>query len=747
MSFIKAQNANTEISRRGFLGSLAVGGLLSLGFEMGCGGNQARILRRADQTGELVPNMYVTIKRDGRVALAVDKADFGQGVTTLYATLAAEELDVPLEAIDIYLADSHPEYRTTFNIQITGGSASTKDNYLPLRLAAASAREMLVVAAAGEWSVSPSDCRTDGGYVHHDRSSRKVSYGDLTVKAARQPVPEAPRLKKRSEFRQIGKRNLRVDSRAKVDGSLRYGIDVVIPNMVRAYVIHGPVFGAQALTVHADTAKAMQGVVDVFAFTGGVAVVAEKYWQARAAASKVAITWSEGDAVGLDTEELRKAVRAYPDDGDGVRDDGDAEKAIAHAAAKIEAIYEAPFLAHAPMEPQNCTIRLDGRHVEVWAPCQSPSAVQSLVAHTLGLDDEDVLVHTTFAGGAFGRRILPDFAVQAALIAKRVKRPVQMLWTRESDMTQGYYRPQLTAKLRGGVTADGHVAGIASHSIGQSITLSSLPAVGAALPTVSRVVQNVLVESLRGILATDTFPDMFTTEGIRDTVYAIPNLKVSVTPVSTKLPVASWRSVGHSFNGFVMESFVDELAHAAKVEPLEFRRRTLPPQARARRVLDAVAALSKWGSPLAVGIGRGVARHECFETEVAEVAEVEIVKGRIKVRRVFVAVDCGTAVNPDIVRGQVEGAVIFGLSAALDQEITLAHGVVQQTNFDDYPLLRMHECPEIIVQILDSDKPPTGIGEPGLPPIAPAVANAIFQLTGVRLRRLPLQHAWNEARK
>jgi isoquinoline 1-oxidoreductase subunit beta len=354
-------------------------------------------------------------------------------------------------------------------------------------------------------------------------------------------------------------------------------------------------------------------------------------------------------------------------------------------------------------------------------------------------------VHTTFSGGGFGRRIVPDFAAQAALIAKRVGRPVQMIWTRESDMTQGFYRPQLTAKLRGGVTADGRVAGIESHSIGQSIVISSLPLLGAAIRGVPEGIQQALKESLRGMLATDTVPDMFTTEGIKDTAYAIENFKVSITPVNTELPVASWRSVGHSFNGFVMESFIDELAHAAKVDPVEFRLRALPRDSRSRRVLEAVAKLSSWSSPRAPGIGRGVARHESFESDVAEVAEVEMVGGRIKVRRVFVVVDCGIAVNPDVVRGQLEGAIIFGLSAALDQEITLKDGRVQQTNFDSYPPLRMHESPEITVQILPSDKPPTGIGEPGLPPIAPAVANAIFNLTGVRLRRLPLQRAWNEA--
>jgi isoquinoline 1-oxidoreductase beta subunit len=734
----------TEISRRGFLNALGVAGLLSLGCEIGCGGVRASVIRRADQTGDLSPNAFVTVKKDGRVQVAIDKAEFGQGVATMYSTLVAEELDVPFDRIDFHFADSLPEYRTSLNIQLTGGSSSTREGYLPLRLAAASAREMLVVAAAGEWGALPSDCKTDAGFVIHEPTKRKLGYGSLTIKAAHQPIPEKPKLKAPSQFKLIGKQGKRVDLRQKVDGSARFGIDVVIPNMVRAYVIHGPVFGAQAKSVRADVAKKMRGIIDVFAFPGGVAIVAEKYWQARAAAPFVDIAWDDGEVEGLDTETMRKAVRAYSDDGDSVRNDGNADKAITHSTAKITAIYEGPFLAHAPMEPQNCTALVTGNKVEIWAPCQAPSLVQSYVAHALGISDDDVLVHTTLMGGAFGRRILADFAVQAAHIAKRIQRPVQMIWTRESDMTQGFYRPQLTAKMRGGVTADGRVAGVAIHSIGQSILLDSASAVPAAIPGVPRGIQSVITSSLKALIASDTITDMFTTEGISDTVYAIENFDVSVTPINTNLPVASWRSVGHSFNGFVMESTIDELAHAAKIDPLEFRRRTLPSSSRAHRVLDAVAALAKWGARTP-GIGRGIARHESFETEVAEIADVEIVNGRIKVRRVFVAVDCGTVVNPDIVRAQVEGAIIFGLSAALDQEITLTNGVVMQKNFDAYPPLRMHESPEITVQIIASEKPPTGIGEPALPPIGPAVANAIFELTGIRLRRLPLQRAWNEA--
>ncbi len=719
-------------SRRQFLSGLGGLGVLSLGVEVGCG--PSAVVRHAEKTGELSPSVFVTVKRDGRVAVQIEKVEFGQGVTTMYSTLVAEDLDVGIDHIDAHYADGLPEYRTAGGIQLTGGSMSTREGYLPLRRAAASAREMLVGAAAEEWNVPRSACRTENGFVVN--GERRLAYGDLTVRAAKQPIPDAPRLKPRSEFKLIGKHDRRVDLRAKIDGTAKFGADVMIPGMVRAWVLHGPVYGANANAVHADKARAMTGVIDVFAFPGGVAVVAEKTWQAIAAARLVEVTWDRGEVAGLDTDKLRAAVRAHTKDGDTVRDDGNAEQAIARAPTKLEATYEGPYLCHAPMEPQNCTVHVRGDKVEVWAPNQSPSLMQGGIGRALGVAPDDVLVHTTLAGGGFGRRAAPDFAIQAAHIAKRVGRPVQMTWSRESDMTQAYYRPFVNVRMRGGVAADGHVTGVAAHALGQSVISSLLPVAKGALP-LPQGIQGTLLDAARGMVGSDTIMDPSTTEGIHDTSYALENFRVAFTPINTKLPVLFWRSVGHSFNGFAMESFIDELAHAAKKDPLELRRSMLPEGSRARRVLEATAAM--WKAPKPAGIGRGIARHTSFESEVCEIADVEIVDGRIKVRRVHVFVDCGLVVNPDIVRAQMEGGVIYGLSAALDQEITLVDGVVQQKNFDTFPPLRMFECPEITVTILESDAKPTGVGEPGLPPIAPAVANAIFDLTGKRLRRLPLQ--------
>jgi isoquinoline 1-oxidoreductase subunit beta len=735
----------SDLSRRALLrGAVAGGAMLSLAVTFGCGGARARVRKHAEETGELAPNMYITVTPAGRVRLTVNKAELGQGVSTGYATLVAEEIEVPIDRIDIEFADSLPEYRTSFFMHQTGGSTSTKEAYVPLRRAAAAAREMLVAAAADRWRVPASECKVVDGVVTHTPSHRELPYGVLTKAAAEQPIPHKPRLKRRAEFTRIGKTDVRVDARSKVDGTARYGIDVVVPDMVHAFVIHGPQYGARPDKLVADKAKQRPGVIDVIAFDFGVAVVAHKYWQALAAARDVEVTWKRGGTAGLDTEQLRRAVREHRGDGASTAEHGDLLAALARAHTKLEATYEAPYLAHATMEPQNCTVKVTGTHAEVWAPCQAPTIVQAFVADAIGGSRDDVLVHTTLSGGGFGRRFFADFAIQCAHIAKRVGKPVKMVWSRASDMTQGFYRPQTTALMRGGLRADGALDAFGAHVIGQSISVSSGSAAGAVMVGVPNAVKHVLIDSLIAMFSTNTVPDMFATEGIANTPYDVPHLRVAFTPVETKLPVASWRSVGNSFNAFAVESFLDELAHRANTDPVAFRRAILPARSRQRRVLDAVVELSKWGTAPVSNVGRGFARHFAFDTEVAEVVDVEIVDGRIKVRRVYCAVDCGVVINPSIVRAQIEGAILFGLSAALDQEITMIDGVVQQRNYDTFPVLRMFEAPEIVVKIVDSDEDPSGVGEPGLPPIAPAVANAIFALTKVRLRRMPLQRAWDE---
>jgi len=736
-----------DLSRRGFLGgALAAGGALSLAVTFGCGSKAAGRVQHAESTGELTANMYITVMPDGRVALTVNKAEIGQGVATGYATLCAEEIGVPIDHVDVQYAGSNAAMRVSFNMQITGGSTSTKEGFKTVRTAAASAREMLIAAAAGQWKVPAGECTVADGKVMHAASKREAKYGDLTKLAAHESVPSRPKLKAAKDFTLIGKTNNRVDARGKIDGTAIYGIDVRVPGMVNATMIHGPVYGAKPDTIDDAAARKHPGVIDIFATKYGVAVVAEKYWQVLAAARAVKVTWKKGATAGLDTEKLAQAMRAYDaEDGATTYERGNAGKALGKAATKVSAIYEAPYLAHAALEPQNATVSVKGGKAEVWAPTQSPTITQAFVAEAIGADMDDVTVHVTLAGGGFGRRAIADVTAEAAVCSKRVKRPVKLVWSRESDMTQGFYRPIYAIKMDGGLAADGHATALRAHAISQSIALSSKELMGAALPGIPNAMKGMVVDSLLAMFSTSSVGDLFATEGLKDTPYQIPNVEITASPVQTKMPVASWRSVGNSVTGFAAETFIDELAVAAKVGPYMFRRQMVKDGSRQARVLDALVSLSKWDNARAPGIGRGLARHFSFETEVGEVAEVEIVDGRIKVRRVFCVVDCGIAVNPDVVRAQMEGGILFGLSAALDQELTIVDGVVQQRNYDTFPALRMFEAPEIIVQVLDSDEDPTGVGEPGLPPIAAAVGNAIFALTGIRLRRMPLQRALDEA--
>ncbi|CAN5720251.1 xanthine dehydrogenase family protein molybdopterin-binding subunit [soil metagenome] len=730
----------SAVTRRGFLqGMLVGGGALALA---ACGGNgQALRIQQADQTGKRVANLDITVLATGRIALVVNKAEIGQGVSTGYATLVAEELGVPIDHIDVQFAGANAAMRSSAGLQLTGGSTSTMEAFVPLRHAAATAREMLIAAAADQWHVPAKDCRAVEGHVVH--GSDKLPYGELTKHAARMPVPSSPKLKTAKEFTLIGKTDRRIDGRSKVDGTAVFGIDVSVPNMVHAYAIHGPVYGAKPVAVKADAAKQKVGVIDVLAFDWGVAVVATKYWQARAAAAEVEVTWDQGLVHGLDTTTMRTALRKHEGEGTPAKDYGHADTAFDTADLTVGGVYEAPYLAHAALEPQNATVAVTGTKAEVWAPTQSPTVTQAFVGDAIGIAMDDVTVHVTLCGGGFGRRAYGDVTAQAAQISQRVKRPVKLIWTRESDMTQAFYRPVYSAKVEGAVHA-GQVSGARLKVVSQSILLSATELVGAALSALPRPVMKMFRSAALSIFSTSSYGDVIAIEGIANSPYQFHNFALSTEPVQTKLPVAFWRSVANSVTGFIMEGLVDELAVATNQDPFALRRSMLPKGSKQTRVLDALEKLSKWSAPLPAGTARGLARHFAFETECAQVAEVSLVDGRIRVLRVYCVVDCGIAVNPDIVKAQMEGAIIFGLSAALDQEITLVDGVVQQRNYDTFPLLRMFECPEIIVQIMESDESPTGVGEPGLPPIAPAVANALFRLTGKRLRRMPLQRALAE---
>jgi isoquinoline 1-oxidoreductase beta subunit len=740
-----------ELSRRSLLRGALTGGALVVAVSLtGCGPNaRARRVRHADATGELLANMYITILPSGVVVVTMNKAEIGQGVTTLYATLVAEELEVEPHEIEIAFADSLPEWRTLtvpgvpmFALHATGGSTSTAAAYVPVRRAAAAAREMLVGAAALDWGLPAGECAARAGAVHHAASGRSKGYGELTAAAARQPAPDDPRLKPASEFRLVGKYGARIDARAKVVGSTVYGIDVSVPDMVNACAIHGPRYGAKPKVVRDAAARAQPGVLAVLALPWGVAVVAEKYWQARRAAQLVEVEWGDGKTRGLDTDALAAAARDHDDAGAPVRDDGDADRAVRGKAVALDAVYQVPYLAQAPLEPQNCTVSIAKGKVEVWAPCQVPTVIQEAIAAAVDVDSDDVLVHSTYAGGGFGRRLVADFAAQAATIAKRMKRPVKLIWSRESDTTQGFYRPAATARVRGALDGKGRVAGLRVRLLAQAITGDSVESLRGGQPTwMPAFVRSLGSRSMKALALGNTAVDMFATEGAADMPYRIPNLRVEYTPIQAGISVGSWRSVASSYTGFFVESALDELAHAAGADPYAFRRDHLAAGSRELRVLDAVAKLAGWGAAPPRGHAWGIARHTAFGSEAAQIAEVTVDAGRIRVTRVWCAVELGRVVNPDVVRAQVEGGIIFGLGAALDQAITLKDGVVQETNFDTFPSLRLHESPAIEVSIVDSTDDPTGSGELAVPPIAPAVANAIFTLTGKRLRTLPLQAA------
>ena len=752
-----------SMDRRTFMQLLgAAGGGLMLGVSGGgCANPQVRKMTElAAETGEFQPNVFLTVTPDDRVLLALNKSEMGQGVMTGTATLVAEELEVPVSRIEPFHA-AKPEFETSFGdanisvpglgMQITGGSSSTPENYLRVRRAAASAREMLIAAAAASWGVPASACAARDGAVHHEASGRSTRYGELTKLAAQQPLVEEPRLKKRSEFTRIGVRRQRSDALSKVTGAAEFGTDVAIPNVARAYVLHPPTLGATVAKLDAAEAKGMTGVLDVLTFERGVAVVAEKYWQARRAAKTVQVTWRGGILNGLNTDALREAARdRVTRAGDHtMRDEGDVDDAMARDGVKaLTSDYDVPYLAHAPMEPMNATVHVQAERVTVWAPNQSPTVMAEAVSRVLRVPREQVTVHSTMLGGGFGRRGVPDYVAEAALLARHFDRPIQVIWSREDDTRMAYYRPLATFRMRGAVNQGGKAVALAYRSASQSIIIDQAPVLSAAFPEwIPLVGRRMMARSNTGFLSTGSVADFIASEGATDTPYDVENIRVEYIPINTRLPVSFWRSVGHSFNGFVMESFIDELAHAAERDPVEFRRELLQGKPRYLEVLNTVARISGWGKPTEEGWGRGVAIHRSFGTIAAQVIEAGVFDDVIRVRKVWCAVDCGVAINPDVVSAQMEGGAIFGLSAALKQQINLVDGVVQEGNFDTYPSLRMHESPEIEVAIIDSDEAPTGVGEPGLPPAAPALANAIFAATGVRLRRMPFEIAWQDAKE
>ncbi|HEX7623922.1 MAG TPA: xanthine dehydrogenase family protein molybdopterin-binding subunit [Anaeromyxobacteraceae bacterium] len=659
------------------------------------------------------PDAYLSIDPSGAVTVFLAKSEMGQGTYTGVAVLVAEELEADWKSVRVVQADADAK---RYGQMSTGGSRSVRQFFDPLRKTGATAREMLIAAAAKKWQVERATCRAEQGAVVHLPSGRKLGYGALAAAAAQQTVPKDPPLKDPKDWRMIGKRVPRLDTPDKTRGRARFGLDVRIPGLRFAAIARPPVVGGKVARFDAARAKTVPGVRQVLEVPSGIAVVADTTWAALQGREALAVTFEAGPNGNLDSAMLARLLAEAPVEKSPARAEGNLEKALAASAKRLEATYELPLLAHATMEPMNCTADVRGGSVELWAPTQAPTWAQTDVAKALGIAPDRVKVHVTFLGGGFGRRSMPDFPVEAALVSKAAAGPVQVVWTREDDMRHDFYRPAGRNELRAGLGADGKL--VAWHHRVRT------PSIGKQLfGTASR---------------SGGTPDVV--EGAVGFPYSTAALLIEAAIPEVGLRLGWWRSVYASQNAFPEECFIDELAAAAGRDPLAFRLEHLSQGNRLRGALQLAAEKAGWGRPLPSGHGKGIACHSSFGSHVAEVAEVSVENGRVRVHRVVAAVDLGIALNPDSVEHQVEGAIAYGLSAALRGEITLAKGAVVQGNFDDYEPLRIHEMPAVEVHIVPSREAPGGIGEPGLPPIAPAVANALFAATGKRIRRLPIGH-------
>ncbi len=700
-----------RINRRNFLQtSLAAAGCLTIAVEL----PQSRAIAAAGDAGPML-TAWLRIAPDDTVTVMVPSAEMGQGIATSLPMLVAEELEAEWSNIRIEFAPADRNYvNPRLRVQATFGSGAIRGFFDPLRQAGAAAREMLRQAAAQKWGVPLSECSAANGRINHS-SGRSESYGTLVEAARRIPAPTQIALKPRSAWRIIGKPTPGLDIPSKVDGSAGYGVDVRVPGMLVATLVASPVFGGKLRSVDAAAAMAVTGVRNVVRLQNAVAVVADGYWPARKGVLALKPEWDEGSNAALDDARIAVLLdQGLAAEGASAESRGDAAAAFAGAAKKIEAVYSLPLLAHATMEPMNATARVSAEGCEIWAPTQSQTISQLVVSRILGMKPEQVKINTTFLGGGFGRKAEVDFVVQAALIAKEVGRPVKLIWSREEDIQHDFYRPAAMARLRAGLDSNGKIA--AWH-------------VKLVSPSLMARVNPAYVKD--GV-------DPTSVEGLIGSPYAMAARRVEYVLKDIGVPVGFWRSVGNSISGFLMEAFIDEVAHAAGQDPVAFRRALLAEKPRHRAVLERAAALSGWGQASPTGRHRGFAMHEAFDSIVAEAIEISLDADRLRIHRIDCVVDCGIAVNPSTIVTQMESGIVYGLTAALFGEITVKRGRVEQSNFADYRMLTLAEIPRINVAIIEGSDRPGGIGEPSTPPIAPALVNAIFAATGKRLRSLPI---------
>ena len=728
-----------ELSRRTFLQTgAAVGGGLLLGFTLPPLSPLSPLPPRVRNDGPFAPNAFIRIDRDGRVTLIMHKVEMGQGTYTSMPMLLAEELEVELSQVRLEHAPPNDALyaEPLFGVQETGGSTSVRGNWEPLRRAGAGARALLVAAAAQTWNVDTSSCHATGGVVIHGPTGRTLAYGALVDRAATLSLPGDVPLKHPKDWKLIGTPAKRLDSPDKVNGKAQYGIDVRLPGLKVATVAVCPVFGGKLASVDDSRAKAIPGVHQVVRLADAVAVVAEHMWAAQQGVAALDIRWDEGPNAQLTTADIvRQLDAASQKPGVVARKDGDVAQAMAGAARKIEAIYQVPFLAHATMEPVNCTVHVRPDGCDLWVGTQVPTFAQTAAAKVTGLPKDSVLVHNHLLGGGFGRRLEVDFIVRAVEIAKQVAGPVKVVWTREADIQHDMYRPYYYDRIAAGLDERGTPIAWSHRVTGSSIMAR---VTSELFPKTLRVMRaagwHQLVAMVKGL-------DVDAVEGAAEPPYTLPNIRVEyVRQEPPSIPTAFWRGVGPTHNIFVVESFIDELAAATQHDPFQYRRALLDQSPRAKGVLELAALQAGWGRALAPGSGRGISLLHAFGSYIAQVAEVSVSKqGDVRVGRVVCAVDCGTIVNPDTVKAQMESGIIFGISAALWGEITLKNGRVEQHNFNDYRVLRLPEAPVIEVHLVQSTAAPGGVGEPGTSAVMPAVANAIFAATGKRIRKLPVK--------
>ena len=665
----------------------------------------------------IVLNAWIHVGTDDLVTILIDKSEMGQSILTGLAMIAADELDCDWKKVRTEFAPADKVYfNPRFGAQGTGGSSGTPTSWDPLRKASATARAMLLEAAAQKWGVDAPQCSAENNTILHAPTKRRLTYGSLAESAAKLPVPQNVPLKTPSQYTLIGKATKRLDTPDKVNGSAKYGIDVRLPGMLYAVVARCPVFGGKVASFDAAKTKAIPGVKNVIQISNGVAVIADTTWTAMQGRRALEVQWDEGPNATLTSAEISKQlVDAATKPGAVARKEGDVDAGLASAATKIEMDYEVPFLAHATMEPMNCTADVRADRCDVWAPTQAQTSSQATAAKITGLDTGSVFIHTTFLGGGFGRRFEADFIGEAVEVSKAMRSPVKVTWSREDDMQHDYYRMVSHMRATAGLDADG-------WPVVWSSRVSS-PSLLARFGPLKDNFDHRSVESL------DSVP------------YAIPNILVDYVLVNTGVPIGFWRSVGASQNGFFLESFIDEIATAGKKDPYELRRRLLAKSPRHLAVLETAAENAGWSKPLPAGRFRGIALVSSYDGYVAQVIEISVNRKErtLKVHRMVCALDCGRIVNPSSIDAQARSSIVYGLTAALHSAITIDRGRVQQTNFNDYKMLRFDEMPEVEVHIIPSELPPTGAGEFVVPPVAPALCNAIFAATGRRVRRLPIR--------